>query len=234
MSRTALVLQHADIAHLGSLDGVLRGAGYDIRARDARRELLGPLEEADLVVVLGGGMGVYEKEAHPFLIGELAFLRQRLQAERPTLGICLGAQLMAEALGGSVVRGNSVQIGFREVTPTEAGFDSPLRHVSGVPMMQWHGDTFSLPTGATRLASSEAYSQEAFSLGDYGLGVQFHPELAGEMYDEWIDDGRDELTALGIEAADLRRDADLLGAAMEAASGRMFTEWLQALPPSPL
>lgn len=230
MARSAVVLQHMDIAHLGNLDGVLRAAGYDIRYLDVTVQSPAAEPAADLVVVLGGDVGVYEKEQNPFLIGELSFLRERLHAERPTLGICLGAQLMAEALGETVIKGRTVEIGFRAVTPTEDGFDSPLRHVAGVPMMQWHGDTFALPAGATRLASSSSYSNEAFALGGYALAVQFHPELSAGMFGEWIDGGLAELNTLGIDPDALRRDAALHGPAMEAASVAMFTEWLNELP----
>ena len=225
----ALVLQHADIAHLGNLEAVLRDHGYDIHYLDATAESPRDHPDPDLVVVLGGDMGVYEKETHPFLVSELSYLRDRLAAERPTLGICLGAQLIAEALGETVRKGRTVEIGFRTITPTEAGLDSPLRHVSGVPMMQWHGDTFSLPSGAIRLASSSAYNNEAFALGAHVLAVQFHPELTEEMHESWITDGLAELAVLEIEPDDLRRDALANGPAMQAASVAMFSEWLEAL-----
>jgi GMP synthase (glutamine-hydrolysing) len=227
--RTALVLRHLDIAHLGNLEGVLRDRGYDIRYLDVTADSPHGEPDPDLLVVLGGDMGVYEKDLHPFLEGELGYLRERLAAERPTLGICLGAQLIAEALGETVRTGKTVEIGFRDVTPTEAGRDSPLRHVAGVPVMQWHGDTFGLPSGAVRLASSAAYSNEAFALGDYALAVQFHPELTAVMYESWIVGGLEELSSLGIDPDDLRRDARANGPAMEAASIAMFGEWLDAL-----
>jgi len=225
----ALVLRHLDIAHLGNLESVLLEHGYEIRYLDVTAESALDQPEPDLVVVLGGDMGVYEKDAHPFLVAELEYLRDRLAAERPTLGICLGAQLIAEALGETVRRGKTVEIGFRVVTPTEAGLDSPLRHVAGVPMMQWHSDTFGLPSGAVRLASSGAYSNEAFALGDYALAVQFHPELTSDMYEPWIAGGLDELAELGIDPDTLRRDAAANGPAMQRASVAMFGEWLGAL-----
>lgn len=229
MPRTALVLRHMHIAHLGNLEATLLNSGYKIRYLDVTTDNPESQPEPDLVVVLGGDMGVYEKLAHPFIDRELDYLRARLTAARPTLGICLGAQLMAEALGGAVEKGHSVEVGFRTVTPTTAGLDSPLRHVAGVPMMQWHGDTFRLPAGATRLASSEAYSNEAFSIGGFALGVQFHPELSAEMYEHWITDGAAELAALGIDGEALRREAERNGPAMEAASVALFSEWLAAL-----
>jgi GMP synthase (glutamine-hydrolysing) len=231
MARVALVIRHLPIAHLGNLEPVLLANDYEVRYVDVTSEQL-PAEAAaaPLVVVLGGDMGVYEKDAHPFIERELAFLERRLDSELATLGICLGAQMMAEALGETVRRGKTVEIGFREVRPTDAGLDSPLRHVAGVPMMQWHGDTFGLPSGATRLASSAEYSNEAWSLGDHALALQFHPELTGAMYEEWIVDGLPELEHHGIDPDDLRAQAARHGAAMERASIAMFGEWLALQP----
>ncbi|HAM25669.1 MAG TPA: glutamine amidotransferase [Microbacteriaceae bacterium] len=231
MARVALVIRHLGIAHLGNLEPVLLANDYEVRYVDVTTDaLLADPTEPELVVVLGGDMGVYEKHEHPFIDRELAFLERRLEAERATLGICLGAQMMAEALGETVRKGKTVEIGFREVRPTDAGLDSPVRHVAGVPMMQWHGDTFGLPSGATRLASSAEYSNEAWSLGDHALAVQFHPELTGDMYEEWITDGLPELERHGIDPDDLRAQAARHGAAMEQASIAMFGEWLGLQP----
>ena len=224
----ALVIRHLDIAHLGSFEPVLTAHGYDIRYLDAA-DIAGAPEDAALVVVLGGDMGVYEKDDHPFIDDELAFLARRLEAEKPTLGVCLGAQMMAEALGGRASKGKSVVIGFREVNLTEAGLDSPLRHIAGVPVMQWHGDSFRLPAGATRLASSAEYSNEAFRMGDFALAVQFHPELTGSMYEEWIADGAKEIEAHGVTADELIAQRDRHGADMERAAAAMLGEWLETL-----
>ncbi|MDQ1609386.1 MAG: hypothetical protein QOE16_2118, partial [Microbacteriaceae bacterium] len=102
--RTALVLQHDATIHLGNLEPVLREHGYELRIVDATTEDLGAIDpiEADLLVVLGGEMGAYETDAYPFLLPERALVRARLDAERPTLGVCLGAQVMAGALGERV------------------------------------------------------------------------------------------------------------------------------------
>ncbi len=227
-AKVALVIRHVDIAHLGSFEPILAEHGYEIRYVEAP-DIGAVADEADLVVVLGGDMGVYEKDEYPFIGDELAFLARRLEAEKPTLGVCLGAQMMAEALGGRASKGKSVVIGFREVNVTEAGLDSPLRHVVGVPVMQWHGDSFRLPAGATRLASSAEYSNEAFRLGDYALAVQFHPELTGTMYEEWIADGGKELGTHEVDPEDLLADRDRFGADMERASRLMLNEWLGAL-----
>ncbi len=232
MSRLALVLRHLDIAHLGNLEPVLRSRGYEVEYVDVAEVDVSAIDPAaaDLVVVLGGDMGVYESEEFPYLRSEVNLLAARLGSARPTLGICLGAQLMAEALGGTVTKGPTVEIGFREVLVTDAGRDSPARHVAGVPMMEWHGDTFELPVEAQRLAGSAAYENEAWSIGDTVFAVQFHPELTGSMYEEWIVSGLEELGELGVSADDLRAEALQHGAAMEAASIAMFGEWLDRLP----
>jgi len=224
----AVAIRHEEIAHLGNLEPVLREFGYEIRYLDAAVDSFENVE-ADLVIVLGGDMGVYETEEHPFIPHELAFLERRLGERQPTLGVCLGAQMMAGALGASVFKGPSVEIGFREVEPTDAGKVSPVRHFAGVPVVQWHGDTFELPSGATRLAGSAQYANEAYAIGDYALAVQFHPELRGEMYDEWIADGSKELDSLGIEHEDLRAQRDKHAAGMEAAASAMLREWLEGL-----
>lgn len=233
MTRTALILQHDPTIHLGNIGPTLEEHGYALRVVDvtspADVEALDPTE-ADLVVVLGGEMGAYETERFPFLVAEKALLRERIDAERPTLGVCLGAQLIAGALGEKVYRGETTQIGYRRVEPTEAGATSPIRHFDGVPVVQWHGDTFELPERATRLASSSDYSNEAFAIGDFALAVQFHPEVTDEMHETWVADGYNELDEQAIDPEALRRDRELYSARMQEASRAAFSEWLESLP----
>lgn len=224
----ALIIQHTPLAHLGGFEPVLAERGWQIRVIEQGDVGEAP-DDADLVIVLGGDEAVYDLQSYPYLEGEIEFLKRRLEAEQPTLGICLGAQLMAEALGGRVSKGKSDVIGFRRVDLTEAGKDSPLRHFAGIPLMQWHSDSFRLPAGATRLASSAEYSNEAFRMGDYALALQFHPELVGEMYEQWIADGTSELAALEIDPDDLRAQRDEHGTAMQTATAAMLGEWLDTL-----
>ncbi len=233
MTRTALILQHDPTIHLGNIGPTLEEHGYALRVVDvtspADVEALDPTE-ADLVVVLGGEMGAYETERFPFLEAEKALLRERIDAERPTLGVCLGAQLMAGALGERVYKGETTQIGYRRVEPTDAGAGSPIRHFTGVPVVEWHGDTFELPERATRLASSSDYSNEAFAIGDFALAVQFHPEVTDEMHETWVTDGYNELDEQAIDPEALRRDRELYSARMQEASRAAFSEWLESLP----
>jgi len=229
--RTAVVLQHDPTIHLGNIGPVLEQHGYAVRVVDVTREDVDAIDpaEADLVVVLGGEMGAYETERFPFLAAEQRLLRARLEAERPTLGVCLGAQLMAGALGARVYRGGSTEIGFRPVEATAEGAGSPVRHFAGVPVAQWHGDTFDLPPRATRLASSDAYANEAFAIGDHALAVQFHPELTDEMHEQWMRDGAGELESHAVDAAALRTERERYSARMQEASRAAFSEWLDGL-----
>jgi GMP synthase (glutamine-hydrolysing) len=242
MSRTALVLRHEPQVHLGNLAPVLADYGFQVRYVDTQIEDLNAINPAtaDLVIVLGGDMGVYEADEYPSITAELALLRQRFAARRPVFGICLGAQLMAGALGAEVYRGPTNEVGFRTVEPTDAGAESPLRHISGIPVMQWHGDTFDLPDGATRLAGSPAYGNEAFGIGNWALAVQFHPELTAAMHEEWLqlalrDEAESEpdsvidASASALDPGALRAERERYSADMQEASQKLFSEWLDGL-----
>ncbi|TFC40017.1 glutamine amidotransferase [Cryobacterium sp. TMT2-14] len=233
MTRTAVVLRHDDTIHLGNLEPVLREYGYSIRYVDTLKEDVRALDprEADLLVVLGGEMGVYEADEFPALHAEIDLLTQRLGASLPVFGVCLGAQLMASALGSRVYRGPTNEIGYRSVEPTKAGATSPLRHVSGVPVFQWHSDTFDLPDGVTRLAGSPQYGNEAFGIGDWALAVQFHPEVTEEMHEVWLAASEAEVAAEGFDVGDLRRERERYSSGMQNASRSMFSEWLDGLGP---
>ena len=143
--------------------------------------------------------------------------------------MCLGAQLMAGALGERVYRGDTTQIGYRRVEPTEAGAASPIRHFAGSPSSSGTATPSSCRSGATLLASSSDYSNEAFAIGDFALAVQFHPEVTDEMHERWVEPtattGSDELA---IDADALRADRERYSAAMQEASRAAFSEWLSA------
>ncbi len=233
MGKIALVLQHDPTIHLGNLAPVLTQRGYDIQVLDARTaDFTALLLEPDLVVILGNDNGVYEKDVLPYIAAEEKWLAARLEAKQPTLGVCFGAQIIASALGEKVYKGDSTQIGFRSVEPTSAGAASPIRHFTGVPVMEWHGDTFDLPAGATRLAGSSDYTNEAFALGSWGLAVQFHPETTAEMHEQWLADGRESVTRLGIDPEALRRERDEHTDTMRVASHAMLNDFLDGLAAS--
>lgn len=192
----AVVMQHEEDGGPGLLGPALEAAGFTLvkRFRSVKREDV----DAELMVVMGGAMGVYEADRHPFLGDELAMAAERLANSRPVLGICLGAQLLAAAAGSEVFVGkNGLEVGVAPVRWTKEGLADPV--LAGVRprsvMAHWHQDTFKPVPGATLLASTDRYSQQAFRLGD-SYGIQFHIELTADDFERWLTQGAEELTEL--------------------------------------
>jgi GMP synthase (glutamine-hydrolysing) len=184
----AIAIRHVAFEDLGSFAAVLERRGWSIDYREAAiDDLAAPeLAAADLVIVLGGPIGAYEDEVYPFLSGELRLIEQRLGAGRPVLGICLGAQLMARALGARVRPGDGKEIGWSPVQLSDAGRRSclaPLGH--GTAVLHWHGDTFDLPEGTLHLAATAQYPNQAFAYGRHGLALQFHLEVTARGLEQW-------------------------------------------------
>ncbi|MBS7544189.1 glutamine amidotransferase [Ancylobacter oerskovii] len=232
MPQTALVLRHVPFEDLGSFETVLREAGYAIDYADVGRRDLATMDPVapDLVVVLGGPVGVYEADRYPFLREEGLLLSRRLARRLPTLGICLGAQLMAAALGAAVRPTGLKEIGFAPLELTPEGQSGPLRHLAGTPVLHWHGDAFAIPDGASCLATTPACATQAFSLGPNVLGLQFHPEFdISAGIEAWLVGHAAELSAAGIDPRPLRTDAVAFGAPLRAAARAMLREWLAAL-----
>jgi len=165
--RTAVVLRHVAFEDLGLLAPILDEAGWNACYCDAPIEALNDpsIAAADLLVVLGGPIGVYDLQAFPFLAREISLLEHRLAKDRPTLGICLGSQLIARALGARVFAGPVKEIGWGCVTLTSEGRASCLAPLAddGAAVLHWHGDTFDLPQDVTLLASTTCYDNQAFS-----------------------------------------------------------------------
>ena len=163
-----------------------RGLRTEIRRLDLGAGMPPP-GEVDGLVVMGGPMGVYETGKYGFLESECKLIRELVARGRPVLGVCLGAQLLASALGARVFPGHKPEIGFGSVQLTGAGNDDPLMGPAGpiVPVFHWHGDTFDLPQGATLLASSEDYPHQAFRFGKCAYGLQFHLEPDSGVWSAW-------------------------------------------------
>jgi len=180
-------------------------------------------------VVLGGPIAVYDHDAYPIVTSEIEVLRTRLAADRPTLGICLGAQLMASALGARVYPGSAREIGWSTLDLPDGTETNPLSVLRGVPVLHWHGDTFDLPEGGRRLASTPLCPNQAFSCGPNVLGLQFHPEVLGLRFEHWLLGHAHELASAGLDPVTLRGDAERHAAALETAAAEMLTRWLSQL-----
>jgi GMP synthase (glutamine-hydrolysing) len=232
MTKTAIAIRHVYFEDLGAFDEVLRRQGYDLRYCDIGIDNVGEVDPLapDLIVVLGGPISAYQELTYPFLGEELALLERRLTAARPTLGICLGAQLMARALGARVYPAPAKEIGWAELELSEAGRTGALRHLTGVPVLHWHGDTFDLPDGAELLASTEICPNQAFSLGRHALACQFHPEISHRGFERWLVGHAVELAAVpGVSLAALRQDTEHLSRESASRGAAGLSEWVAAL-----
>ena len=229
--RTVQAIRHIGFEDLGSFAAPLKKAGYDIEYIDvAERDpaTLDPLG-ADLLVVLGGPIGVYDHDAYPVVSDEIRLLRTRLAAGRPTLGICLGAQLMAAAFGARVYPGATKEIGWSALDLPDAAVPNPLAVLRDVPVLHWHGDTFDLPEGCALLASTPLCTNQAFSRGPNVLGLQFHPEVLGVRFEHWLLGHANELATAGVSPIKLRSDARRYAAGLEQAAAALLTGWLSRL-----
>jgi GMP synthase (glutamine-hydrolysing) len=228
--RRALVLSHVAFEDIGSLEAPLRERGFVIETVDVATARF-PLPQADtvdLLVVMGGPIGVYDQADYPFLKDEIACIGHRLAKRKPTLGICLGAQLMVAALGARVYPGqNGAEIGW---SPLQAEGKTPEWFAPllapGLSLFHWHGDTFDLPQGALHLARSERYPHQAFAVEDFALGLQFHPEVSALGLERWYVGHACELHHAGISVTDLRSSSHAHASALEVAAARFCELWL--------
>ncbi|MHA3064167.1 glutamine amidotransferase [Acinetobacter sp. ANC 4641] len=206
LPKTIYAIQHLAFEDLGALEDVFYQYGYRVRYFDAGvDDLSAALAYNGLVVILGGPIGVYEQDDYPFLTDEIAGLKQRLADNKPTLGICLGAQLIAYALGAKVYAGHTKEIGWSSLNLSQATHN-PLAALGNTAVLHWHGDTFDLPTQAELLASSDLYPHQAFQIGKNILALQFHIEVAEEDLEKWLIGHTCELRKANINIQQLRED----------------------------
>jgi GMP synthase (glutamine-hydrolysing) len=227
----ALVVRHVVHEGLAGYRAPIEQAGYEIRRVAACQTDFAALDlvSPDLLVVMGGPMGVYETETHPWIVDEITAIAARLEADRPTLGVCLGSQMLAAALGARVYAGPVREVGFAPLALNDAGLESPLAHVADVEVLHWHGDTFDLPEGTELLGSTPAYANQAFRRGDRLLALQFHAEMGEDpRFAAWMEDEA-YIRGAGVDPAMLRDDHDRLGQPAVRAGERMIAEWLTRL-----
>jgi GMP synthase (glutamine-hydrolysing) len=186
----ALVLQHIACEPPGVYEDVMRERGIALhRVELDEGDALPDWREFDLLVAMGGPMSVNDEEQLPWLLDEKRLIAEAVRAGVPFFGACLGSQLLAASLGAKVFEGPRPEVGLLPVRLTSEALDDPVFRWLPRDLLtfQWHGDTFDLPSGATLLASSPVYTNQAFSWGDAAYGVQFHLEVSAEMAREWAD-----------------------------------------------
>ena len=202
--------QHASNEGPGLLAPVLADAGVAMRVVQLDRgEPLPSPESLGGAVVMGGAMGVHDTHEHPWLETERRWISEAVEVGVPVLGVCLGAQQLAAALGAAVTTGPSPEIGVDEVELTPEGRADPVLGPEGdrVSVIQWHGDSFEIPDRAVRLATGARYPNQAFRYGSVAYGLQFHIEVDEAMADAWAPELPPEVT-LG---ADARRGVEAVG-----------------------
>ncbi|MDR3154996.1 MAG: glutamine amidotransferase [Deltaproteobacteria bacterium] len=231
--KTCRVIQHVLFEDLGTWGDKLQEHGYALHFHQAGVSPPSGEEwlSADLAAVLGGPVGVGDLEAYPFLAGELDLVARRVKAGRPLIGICLGAQLIAKAMGARVFPNSRKEIGWSALTLTEAGRRSPVLRLEGAEVLHWHGDTFDLPEGAILLASTEITRNQCFSAGENILALQFHPEADSARLEQWLIGHACELGQAGIDPRSLRADGERCGGALREKGRLLLEEWLGGLRP---
>lgn len=227
----AIIFQHTVSTGPGSLSGILEKLGFTceiVRTSYEDISAFDPLAP-DLLAVMGGAVGVYQCDDYPFLHDEMRIIRARVEAGRPYLGICLGAQLLAQAMGGHVYKGEKgSELGWQDIALNDAGRKTPVRAFDGVKVVQWHNDTFDLPPGATLLAHSDKYNQ-IFTCGDHAIGFQCHIEMIPEELADWLVQNVGTLEKHPGLRESFRRETPLRNPVMTQATERFMKEWLGSL-----
>lgn len=227
---TAIAIRHVAFEDLGLLEALLLDRGIAFRYLDAGVDEIAPHDIAtgDLLIVLGGPIGACDEAIYPFLSGELRAIEAWLGTGKPILGICLGAQLIARALGARVYPARAKEIGFAPITLIPADHRSPLNALSAVnhQVLHWHGDTFDLPQDAELLASTDITANQAFRIGNRVLALQFHIEADISKLERWLIGHTCELADAAIDIRKLRADGRRLGCDIMQAGVRALGQWL--------
>lgn len=233
MSNNVVVLQHAEPEKPGLIAEALkkRGCYADLVRTHTGDRVPDEIGAAAGLVIMGGPMGVYEDERYPFIRDEMRLIGQALHNEKPVLGVCLGSQLLAAALGASVRKGKQKEIGWHPVTLTESAFGDTLCKSLDPSFMacHWHGDVFDLPSGAICLASSSQTACQAFRYGRNAYGFLFHMEMTEEILQGMVAAFTDELAAEGLDGGKILRQAQDYLPPLHVLGHRAFSEWAALL-----
>ena len=228
-----IVLQHAPCETVGLLQEALTAADLKTHVIRSFEGAHVPKEmgQSEGLIVMGGPMGVYEQDRFPFLREEMKLIDHALKEKKPILGVCLGSQLLAAALGANVYAGPAQEIGWYPVTLLpEADTDPLLRKVpSPVMALRWHGDVFDLPKGAVRLAYSEKTDVQAFRYGKNAFGFLFHMEMTAHIIEEMVKTFSSELQQEKLDGTQIVAQSKNNLPALAAVGRTVFHRWTRLL-----
>jgi GMP synthase (glutamine-hydrolysing) len=224
-------IQHIGYEDLGSFENVLKSRGFEVKYFCSRNVDYKTMfaNDPDLLIVLGGPMSVHDVENHPWIEHEQKFIEERIATEKPLMGICFGAQIIAQALGAKSYEGSQgKEIGWSKISVNADGQKTPFRHLDGsmTHMMHWHGNTFDLPDGAVLLASSDKYEKQAYSYGDHIFCMQCHPEVTEAKLRLWYSWGADQIEEVGSTIDQMKADAHAYNERLSDQSAKFLNEWL--------
>jgi GMP synthase (glutamine-hydrolysing) len=224
-----LAIQHVRCETLGTLGDALGEAGipFDVVRTFEGQPVPNNLKGSNGLIIMGGPMGVYEQDRHPFLRQEIRLIEEALRQDIPLLGICLGSQLLAAALGAPVTKGKSKEIGWHPISLTQAAMHDPLWAELGPSFVayHWHGDVFELPSGAVSLASSEMTPHQAFRYGRSAYGFLFHMEVTEHIIKEMVKTFQDELQSAGLNGLGVVQQARKHLPRLGDIGKSVFTRW---------
>ncbi|MGH9352015.1 MAG: type 1 glutamine amidotransferase [Terriglobia bacterium] len=227
--KKVVVLQHAECEAPGLIARAIEEAGGVLKPVRTHAGETVPEEMGDAsgLVVMGGPMGVYEHDRYPFIRSELRLIESALRESKAVLGVCLGSQLLASALGSKVTKGNRKEIGWHRVTLSEASQHDPLWSGTDRSFVacHWHGDVFDLPASATALASSALTPCQAFRYGTAAYGFLFHMEITPEILRGMTSTFKDELEEEGLDGNVIVREARDHLPALQQTGNRVFRRW---------
>jgi GMP synthase (glutamine-hydrolysing) len=231
--RDVVAIQHIGCETPGNIVDALETTGIGIRHVRVFENDPVPAEmgNAGGLVVMGGPMSVYEKDRYPFLAEEIRLMQDAIRQEKPVLGICLGSQLLAAALGARVLKGKQKEIGWHTVDLNDTAANDPLWAgiQNSFTAFHWHGDIFDLPKGAVPLGSSALTECQAFSYGTHAYGILCHMEMTEEIISCMIHEFAGELRRENIEGKALLRQAETHLPPLHRVGGTLFKRWAELI-----
>lgn len=225
--KKALIIRHVPFEDFGILEPELVKMGFQLQYIEA------PLTDFtqfipmdyDLLIVLGAPIGAFDDQLYPFLAQELAFIKSYLETEKPLLGICLGAQLIARLFRAKVYPMQHKEIGFSTLSINQEIPHNPLSSLENIPVLHWHGDQFDIPNECQPLASSQLCPNQAFTYKNHVLALQFHMEADPSRIEQWLVGHSNELMNAKIDLHQLREDAKKYSQLLTQAGKTTFLKW---------